>query len=208
MTTEIGKVAESVIKYWNINVAAVAKSQEDDKPDVYHLECGVRKKKYYINKDVFLEKKIAEIRFFVKGKEDLLLWRSEIEIPKKVKNTPAHYVEDECMSNLYHSFFYEAFGVFAVVTKGGIQREDYAEYDLEKERLKQHDSAIDMVIQTIDVGPYYGKGENFDVFMDIDDQYYAVYTQHEIGQANNGIARMPKNHAIVTVPPKKKIILI
>lgn len=208
MTTEIGNVAESVIKYWNINVANVAKEAGEENPDVYHLECGIRTKKYYINKDVFLEKRIAEIRFFIKGKEDLLLWRSEIEVPKKVKNTPTHRVEAECISNLYHSFFYEAFGVFAVVTKGGIQREDYAEYDLVNERLKQHISADGMVIQTINDGPYYGKGENFDVFMDVDDQYYAVYTQHEIGQANNGIARMPKNDAMVTVPPKKKIILI
>lgn len=201
-----------VIKVWNEEVQRqFIQTQNPDLNAEYILNVSVRKKKFYVNRKEFYEKKIAEITLYYKVLEkhksafDLMLWRNQKIMPPKVKNAPSHIVEDEYINSLYKQFLYEAIGTFCASTKQYIMSRDAAEYDMENDRLRQHESAVDMVVQVLTDGPFFKKGDEFDVFM-VTDEYYAVYTQHDIGLKNNGIARLNIKDCMVTQNAKVKIL--
>jgi len=199
-----------VIKAWNDQVKNAYTKTQDPKLNIqFVLDVNIRKKKSYINRKDYFENKIAEIVLYHKGNDkepDLLLWRNQKIMPPKVKCVPVHQVESDYINSLYKQFLYEAIGNFCVTTKQLILSQDWAEYDIANDRLKQHESATDMIIQTLEDGEFYKKGDEFDVFMRLD-EHYAVYTQHDIGKANNGIARIPIKKCMVTQNAKVKIIL-
>lgn len=192
-----------VLKRWN---DAVKESGFDD---VYELIVKVRNKEFYINRKNLYEQPIAEMLLVVKGSPTLLLWRKEMRMPKKqqVKGTAYHRIEEDYRRDLYEYFFYECLGNFCNVTKTLITSQDYAEYDIEKDRLKADVSANGMIISTIEGGDWYEKGDEFDVFM-VTDTGYFVYTAHDVARRNNGIAKIPKENAMIVEMAKPSIITL
>lgn len=207
----VKQAVEEIIIVWNNQIKKSYEQTSDPKLNIeFEIKVGVRKKKYYINRKDFFENKVAEIVLYHKGLDksqpDLLLWRTEDILPKKVKNVSSTTIENEYLNGLYKKFLYEAIGNFCITTKQLILSQDWAEYDIENDRLKQHESAVDMIIQVTEDGEFYKKGDEFDVFMVLD-EYYAVYTKHDIGLRNNGIARIPIKDCLITQNAKVKIIL-
>lgn len=190
-----------VIKEWNAQVKVKGIEVE------YILDVKCRKKKFYTNKKDFYEKSIAEIKLIHKGTPTILLWSLETDLPTKVKGMTKVQIENDVIQNLYKTFLYECIGLFCVTTKTLQDNKDMAEYDIENDRLKQDDSAIGMVISALEEGPFYNIGDEFDVFIQTD-EYYGVYTQHDIGLKNNGIARVEKSKFLVKENAKQKIILL
>lgn len=178
----------------------------------YEVKTSIRKKKSYINKNDFIESEIAELLLLHKKKdiheEDLLLFRKELIVIPKQKHESIEERDRSYLDLLYRHLIYEMLGVFCVTTKQTIINRDYAEYDIDNDRLKQHESAIGMVVRVQTSGPFFEAGNEFDVFMDTEGEYYAVYTQHEVGKKNNGIARLPKADCLIIEEAKKKIILL
>lgn len=190
----------NVIKHWNTEVKAKKIDAE------YVLDVTCRKKKFYTNRKDFYERDIAEIKLILKGKETRLLWSLECDIPK-IKGMSRVLVETDIKQNLYKSFLYECIGMFCVSTERLQDSRDMAEYDIEKDRMKQDESATNMIIQVLTDGPFFTKGDEFDVFL-VSDDYYFVYTQHDEGLKNNGIARLPKGDCMVTQNAKIKILTL
>lgn len=191
----------TTIKRWNENCKSLGINQE------YFIDIKCRNKKFYLNRNDFYEKYIAEMTLYTKGDVTLLLWRKQIIMPDKVKGVPKHIVENEYKDELYEYLMYEAIGNFCVTTKALITNRDYAEYDIEKDQLKPDASANGMVLQTTKKGPFFEPGQDFDVFMCTDD-YYLVYTCHDIATPTNGIAKMQKDECFVKEMAKPSIILL
>lgn len=195
---------QNTIKDWN---NAVKQSGQDIE---YILDVKVHNKKFYLNKKVFYENRVGEIKFIkidrTKTRPEVrLLWDTECLVPK-IKQQKSDTTENHVIDQLHQAFLYEAIGMFAVTTAQLQENKDIAEYDIDKDRIKQDESAIDMEIQCIENGKFYAKGDEFDVFMVTDNNYH-VYTQHDIGLKNNGIASIPKEHCMVTKNAKINIIL-
>lgn len=190
----------NVVKHWNAEVKAKGIQAE------YLLDVSCRNKKFYVNRKDFYERDVAEIKLILKGTETKLLWSLECDIPK-IKGMSRNSVEVEIKQDLYKSFLYECIGMFCVSTERLQASKDMAEYDIEKDRMKQDESATDMIIQVLTDGPFFKKGDEFDVFL-VSDDYYFVYTQHDEGLKNNGIARLPKGDCMVTQNAKVKIIML
>lgn len=175
----------------------------------YQVELSVkcRLKQFYLNRNDSYEQRIAEMSLFQKGDPTLLLWRKELLMPAKVSGTPQHLVDEDYKRALFKYFFFEAVGNFCNMTHSLIVSQDYAEYDIEKDRLKPHPSGDGMVIKTTGQSPLYAPGCEFDVFM-VTDTGYAVYTAHDLAKPNNGIGIIPKDHAMVLTPAKIKILTL
>lgn len=195
-------VIKSVISQWNNDCKQSNVNQE------YFLEVVVRKKKYYLNRNNFFEKNIAELRFFTKGDKTFLLWRKELNVPKKVANTPQHLVEEDLRRELYYYFLYECIGAFAIITQRTIESKDNAPYDLEKDRLVPDVSAgYDFIIKTTKPGMFYEEGQEFDVFM-VTDEGYLVYTAHDLARPTGGVAKIDNDAAIVVSRGVPKLLTL
>lgn len=197
---------QGTLRDWNAEVA------DRENKFQFEIKASVRTKKVHVNKNDFVEKEIMELLFLHKktdpSEKDFLLWRREYLVPPKQKGKSIVQRNNTFKDFLYKNLMYEMMGVFALTTKQTIITQDYAEYDIEKDRIKQHESAVDMVIKTLVAGPFFEVGNEFDVFMDLEGEYYAVYTEHEFGRKNNGIARIPKKDCLVIQAAKKQIILL
>lgn len=157
---------------------------------------GCRVKKFYINKKDFFEQRIAEFSLYQTGKRPLLLWRKELRMPDKVKNVQQKDIDMDYQEQLYHYFLYEMMGSFCVITRQTILNQDHAEYDMELDRLKPHPSSNGMVIQTIKGGDFFEPNNQFDVFHYADGNYW-VYTAHERGRPNNGLAKIKEEDCMI-----------
>jgi hypothetical protein len=197
----IEEVVQEAITAWNDTL-----TQEGFQSQI-KLDLKCRKKKFYINRNESYEKRIAELSLYQTGTPTLLLYRKELVMPEKVANTTQHAVDEEYRRSLFKYLFYEALGNFCHTTSVLIQSKDYAEYDIENDRLKAHESGDGMIIQTIEDGPFYAKKCEFDVFMVADDGYW-VFTAHDLAKPNNGIAKVLAKHAMVTNPAKIKILTL
>lgn len=171
----------------------------------YEFKISIRNKDFYINKKEFETTKIAEASLFQRGDKELLLWRKEFEVPKKIKSISKIELENDIMKNLSRSFLYECIGSFCIMTNKLILNQDYAEYDIAKDRLKQHPGCKEMVVTTIQDGEFYKKGDSFDVFMELDKDY-AIYSC--VFKKNNGIGKIPKSDVMISQLAKPKIELI
>lgn len=171
------------------------------------LETKCRKKKFYLNKDGFFERRIAEISLYQVGKPTLLLWRKELLMPEKVANVPQHEIDEAYKRDLYQFFFFEIVGIFAQVTAHNLRAEDAAEYDLEKDRLRAHPAAEGMVVMVTKAGTFYELNDKFDVFYESENNYN-VYTAHDMAVRNGGIASIPKTDAIVVEQAKPRILTL
>lgn len=210
MISAIRDIVTKTIEEWNANVNQLGHK--------YHIECNVsiRIKKFYIDKKNFLERGVAELTLLqVKddpSEKDFLLYRKEVILRPgdyNAKGKVSNETERDYTNHLYRCLLYEAIGIFTIATRETIISQDYAEYDIVNDRLKQHESAVGMVIKSQVAGPFYEVGTEFDVFMDMDgEEKYAVYTQHEAGRGNNGIAIVPHKDFMVIEAAKKSIILL
>lgn len=200
MGLQLVSTIKEVLKIWNDEVK---KSGIDA---IYELDVKVRKKKFYLDKDNFYEHKIAEMLFFYKGDKTYLLWRKQLRMPTKVAKTAVHTIENAMIDDLYKYFLYEAIGIFGLQAKQSIIDQDSAEYDIEKDRFKAHDNFKNTVIEITEAGSFYEVGSKFDVFYQVD-KGFAVYTEHDHGLKNNGIALIPTNHCKVIQETEKKIEL-
>lgn len=178
----------------------------------FDLKGGVRVKKYYINKNDFYEREIAELRLLQIATDtkhkNISLYHYEVPVPAKEKFMKRDETIRTLNEHLYRNLMYEMVGTFTLNCQQLILNQDYHEYDIENDRIKQHESADGMVVKALVNGPYYNVGEEFDVFIDWEGDNYGVYTEHEFGKANNGVARMPKKDCLVSQAAKKKIILL
>lgn len=199
----ITDIVNRTLKHWNEECSKMEKKLQ------FEIKCGIRTKKYYTNRIEFYEEKVAEFKLFQIEDKVILLYRTELKIPDKMKGIKMTDVHNDLVDTLYRDFLYESIGSFCAMTRQNILSQDYCEYDIEKDRLKQHSSSVDMVIKTLNDGDWYKKDKEFDVFMDEDtsDKYY-VYTEHAKGQSNNGIASIKREDALVIQAPKKQIILL
>lgn len=197
----IESVVNEVLKHWNEDVKEAGHDQE------FILDVKCRDKKFYLNKVDFFEQPIAEMSLYVKGNPTLLLWRKELRMPSKVKGSPVYETHEAYKRSLYRFLFYECIANFCSITKQLILNRDYAEYDIENDRLKADDSANGMIVQTIKAGPFYEPNQDFDVFL-VSDEAYFVYTAHDIAKPNNGIAKIDKDACMIKELAKTKIILL
>lgn len=197
----IESLVSQVLKRWNEDVKEHGHDQE------FILDVKCRNKKFYLNRVDFFEQPIAEMSLYVKGKPTLLLWRKEIRMPSKVKGIPQHEIEATYKYDLYRYFFYETVANFCSITKQLILSRDYAEYDIDNDRLKADDSANGMIVQTTKSGLFYEVGQDFDVFLVSDDGYF-VYTAHDIARSNNGIVKIDKDSCMIKELAKTKIIML
>lgn len=190
-----------VLGIWNQNVKAQGINIE------YQVEVRNRVKNFYTTKTKFFTKDIAELLFISKGEdENLLLWRKEIEVPKKVTGVQKHIVRSSIEDNLYKYFLHECIGTFGVICSQSITNQDYAPYDLVKDRMDAHPSYKDHVIEVIEDGAFYEKGDTFDVFNKLDGGW-GVYTQHDVGVPNGGIAKIDSTKCKVIQETAQKIEL-
>lgn len=206
---------ETILKMWNENSEKVGNTTS------YSIEVKNRKKKYYINIKDFYELEICELIFVAKEQkekvlevdgvekytEDILLYRKELQVPKKVKNVPKYEVINNYEDQLYKYFLYECIGVFGITCLQTIKNQDYSSYDLDKDRIVGHPSFKDTVIETLEDGSFYKAGDQFDVFNQLDGGW-AVYTQHDIGKVNNGLAKIDGNKCKVVKETAQKIELL
>lgn len=190
-----------VLKVWNDNVKAQEINIE------YLIEVHNRKKKYYINKVDFYTLDISELRFISKGDENLLLWRKELQVPEKVKGVPKHQIYSNYEDQLYKYFLYECIGIFGMTCSESIKAKDYAPYDIDKDRLVANIYFKDHVIEATEDGAFFKKGDTFDVFNELEGGW-AIFTAHEVGIPNNGIAKIDKTKCKVVVETAQKIELI
>ncbi len=202
----IKEIIEKTLTEWN------GECHNTEQKFTFEIKCNVRMKKFYINKNNFIEEEVAELLFIHKkldpSESDLLLYRKELPVYPKQKHESIEVRNRKFIDSLYRHLVYEMLGAFSIMTKQSIINQDYAEYDIENDRLKQHESANGMSVKTLVGGPFFEIGDEFDVFMDTEGDYYAVYTAHEYGKKNNGIARLPKADCLITNAAKKKIILL
>ena len=201
MSATIKSAIDEVLEVWNHNVKANEVFIE------YCLEIKIRKKNYYTSKTKFYTLPIAEILFISKGDENLLLWRKELQIPDKVKGVPKHQIHNNYIDQLYKYFLHECIGTFGVICSQSIKNQDYAEYDIEKDRLKPHPSFKDTVIECTENGKFYELGDTFDVFNKLENGY-AVYTEHDVAKKTNGLAKIDFNHCKEIITTAQKIDLI
>lgn len=199
--TTIKLAIENAIKQWN------DECKRNNINNIYALDFTFRNKKYYINKIDFEEKEIAELCLKVSGEINYILWRKEFNVPKKVTNMSKVQLENHYRDYLYEFFVYECLGVFYVSTAEFIKNQDQAEYDFVNDRIKQHESAKDMVISALNEGKFYKIGDKFDVFMDTDEAYI-VYTALPFARANNGVAKVDKKDFMIEREATKSIILL
>lgn len=197
----IEDVVQEAINAWNETL------EQENKEFKIRLDVKCRKKTFFINRKDTFEKRIAELSLYQTGSPTLLLYRKELIMPDKVNQVSQNALEEEYRRALFKYFFYEALGNFCLVTSELIQSKDYAEYDIDNDRLKAHESGDGMVIKTISKGIFYAPECEFDVFMIVDDGYW-VFTAHDIAARNNGIAKVEVNHAMVLQPAKVKIITL
>lgn len=199
----IEQEVNKVLKQWNQDVLEAGIKKE------YILDVKVRKKTLYLNKEKTFEEPIAEMKLITKGLDNseptILLWRKELQYPEKVQGASKNEIVEEYKRRLYFYFLYEALGNFCTVTEQLIKNQDYAEYDIEKDRLKAHESGDGMVIQAMSDGTFFKNGDKFDVFMETDD-FFFVYTAHASASQNNGINKIPVKEAIILENKKVRII--
>lgn len=170
-----------------------------------YVTAKCRKKKFYLNRKDFYEQDIAEMSLYQKGEPTLLLWRKEILMPGKVEGVHPSKVEAHFMRQLYFYLFFEAMGNFCNVLGRLITSEDYAEYDIDKDRMKAHSSGDGMVVKTLKAGEFFEKDNEFDVFM-VTDKFYFVYTAHGIAAKNNGVWRIPLEDCMMVKMADVKIL--
>lgn len=201
MAAELKHSVHEVLKIWNENV-------KNQKTNIeYVIDIYNRKKKYYTNRDKFYTLDIAELRFISKGDENLLLWRKELQIPDKVPGVSKDSIRRNYEDQLYKYFLHEAIGTFGMTAASLITNKDYAEYDVEKDRIKPDEYFKDHIVEATENGVFYEKGDKFDVFTELEGGW-AVYTAHEAGNANNGIAKLDKSVSKVIQETAQKIELI
>ncbi len=156
---------------------------------VYSLDTKCRVKKFYTTKEKFYELDIAELRFLHQGESNLLLWRKELQMPKIIKNVQRYKVEQTMTEELYKFFLYECIGTFSQTTQQLIISKDYAEYDIEKDRIKPNPDYDGYIVKCNKGGEFYEADDSFDVFQKAEGGWL-VYTAHDIGKRTNGIAKI------------------
>lgn len=195
----IESAINKVLKSWNEEVARVGQTVQ------FFIDVKCRVKKFYVNKKDYYEQKIAELSLYQTGDKDLLLYRKELIMPKKVDKTPQHQIDAEFKEMLYEYFLYETIGTFCVTTQQAILNQDNAEYDIKNDRLKPHPDCNGMIVKATGKGMFYNEGDEFDVFYYNTDAYF-VYTAHDCAKMNNGIGKIEcKNCMIID---KGKPVLI
>lgn len=189
------------IENWNATL------EEQNQEHRVKFETKCRKKKFYLNKKDFYERRIAEASLYQTGKPTFLLWRKEIIMPEKVANMSQHEVDEAFRRDLYQFFFFELVGIFAQVTAHNLIAGEAAEYDIENDRLKPHPACEGMVVMATAPGPFYAVNDKFDVFYE-SDKNYNVYTSHDLAINNASVGPIPKEHAIVVEQAKPKILTL
>lgn len=202
-----------VLEIWNQNVAKTSNT-------IYTLEIKSRKKEYFVNKKDSYKLDISELLFIsteekdvieegIQGlkKESLLLYRKELQVPEKVKGVPKHQIYSNYEDQLYKYFLYECIGAFALLSTNSIKSKDYAPYDISKDRLIANEYFKDHIVEAIEDGAFYKAGDQFDVFTQLEGGW-AVFTAHEAGIPNNGIAKIDGNKCKVIQETTQKIELI
>lgn len=190
----------TILAQWNKDII------ETGRTDIFILDVKCREKVFYINRIDTYKQNIAEMSFYVKGDPTLLLWRKELRMPSKVKGMTKVQVEEDYIRGLYEHFLYECIAAFSMTTRQLIITKDYAEYDIEKDRLKAHESGDGMIVSVTEDGPFYVKGNEFDVFMATDNAYF-VYSAHDSCRPNNGIGKLDKGIVLVKELAKTRILL-
>ncbi len=191
-----------VIAEWNKAVKDSGNTTE------YILELKSRKKEYFVNKVDSYKLDISELLFIAKDEnESLLLYRKELQVPEKVKGVPKHQIYSNYEDMLYRYFMYECIGSFALICTQTIKGKDYAPYDLIKDRLVPNEYFKDHVVEATADGKFYKTGDRFDVFTQLEGGW-GVFTAHEAGDPNNGIAKIDNTHCKVVEETAQKIELI
>lgn len=211
--SHLKQVVPEILNVWNGNVKKQGTNAE------FKVIIKHRDKKYFLNKTKSYTQKVSELLFIYEGEkptlkegekaeiETLLLYRKEMIQPAKMKNTPQHEVDNYYEDLLYKYFLHEAIGVFGLSCKDLIEREDYSEYDLVKERIKGNPAYKDHVVEALEDGAFYEKGDQFDVFTKLENGW-AVYTEHELGKPNNGVAKIDSIKCKVVQETEQKIELL
>lgn len=195
----IESTIEEVLKVWNKAV------KESGIEADYKLDIHARVKQFYTTKTKYYEQRIGELNFFyVEKDKTYLLWRKEINVADKVKHTPDHEILNEARKDLFKYFLYEAIGVFGLQCKQLIDGLQYSEYDIKKDRIKGDNEYEACVIEVIEDGAFYEKGDTFDVFTKQND-VWGVYTSHDLWKGNNGIGKIANKDVKVIVNPKPVI---
>jgi len=179
---------QEVIKYWNQNVKG-----NDPDGGQYSVIVKHGDKDYYTNKKDFYTLQISELFFIREDKDGKVgLWRREILRPKKQKHLTDFQLNERLEEQLYKFFMYECIGNFALTNDALIRTQQLAPYDLDKNRLKPNSEFKDTVIEVTEDGAFYKTGDQFDVFNQLDTGWI-VFTECEIGKANNGLAKIEGN---------------
>lgn len=217
MAAELKHSIQEVLNIWNENV------KRNGIDTVYRIDVKSRKKKYYINRVDFYTLDISELLFIcterieIKSEtptdkpefkeESLLMWRKELQIPPKVKGVAKHQIYANYEDQLYKYFLHECIGIFGLTCTESIKAKDYAPYDIEKDRLVANPYYKDHIIECTEDGAFYKKGDTFDVFQELENGW-AVYTAHELGIPNNGVAKIDRAKCKVIQETEQKIELI
>lgn len=210
--TAVAEITQAIIKAWNDNLR--------DNGLTYSIDLRVkcRNKSFEVSKGKSFELRIAELLLYKIPNEDskektLLLFRKEMRMPDKVRNaqdtkyTSQTSIENSYTDSLYKQFLYETIGTFTIAAEQNIISKDYAEYDIEKERLKPNPEFEGMVIEVTEAGVFYEVGDSFDVFTQVEDGW-GVYTAHDCARANNGIAKIPGSICKVIIDKKIDIEVV
>jgi hypothetical protein len=192
---------QEVIKYWNQNV----KDNDPINGCEYSILIKHGDKDFYTNKKDFYTLQISEIFFISKIREEKIgLWRREILRPKD-KHLTTFQINERMEEQLYKFFMYECIGNFSLTTEALIRQKELAPYDLSKNRLLANPEFKDTVIEVTENGEFYKEGDQFDIFNQLDTGWI-VFTECEIGKANNGLAKIEgKNCKVIhsTITPEK-----
>lgn len=210
--TASAEIVSSVLKAWNDNI------KDNGLNYILELRVKCRNKTYEVSKGKSFDLKIAELLLLKIPNEGsnekvLLLFRKEMRMPDKSKNIQETkhssnlLLENSYTDALYKQFLYETIGTFSIAAEQSIISKDYAEYDIEKERLKPNPEFEGMVIETTEAGVFYEVGDTFDVFTQIEDGW-GVYTAHDCARANNGIAKISGNICKIIIDKKVEIEIV
>lgn len=210
--TAIQELVTATINAWNENL----KSNNLDYFILLKARC--RNKEFEVSIGNTFEQRVAELLLIKAPLENskekaLLLFRKELRMPDKVRNkeelkhVSVSSLENSYLDSLYKSLLYESIGLFSITTEQTIKSKDYAEYDIETERLKPDPEFEGMIIETIEAGLFYEVGDKFHVFTQVEDGW-GVYTAHDCSRYNNGIVKIPGKCCKVIQEKKVKIELL
>ena len=204
MSLAIISLLEGVINQWNTN------NEKLGNPDQYSVIVGKGNRPVQMRKSdnsiLQGEYPYSEILLTHKNtitNEVTILHRLECPIDKKLKKT-----SNNILAELYKMFLYDITGTFCLASKQLVHNNQKAKHDLSKTyRIVGEDKYVGATVEIIkdDKDSWYKIGEKYDVFSQ-GDNGWAVYSDFNIHNINNGIGIIPGKDCKYTAKVKLELV--